>query len=79
MTVARPDIREAVVDIGTDCPVALRVGLPFTISLQLLPSVQVEGRIREIAPQADAVTRTYRVRIAFTDHRRASGLDRPSP
>jgi RND family efflux transporter MFP subunit len=67
LTVAQPDIREAVVDIGTDFPVPLRVDLPFSVSLQLLPTIQVEGRIREIAPQADPVTRTYRVRIALRD------------
>jgi len=67
MTVARPDIREAVVDIGEDFPLPLEIGLPFTVSLQLLPAVQVEGRIREIAPQADPVTRTRRVRIALND------------
>ncbi len=65
VTVARPDIREAVVDIGEDLPVPLEVGLPFSVSLQLLPAVQVEGRIREIAPQADPVTRLRRVRIAL--------------
>ena len=67
VTVARPDVREALVDIRADFPVPLRVGLPFSISLELLPTVQVEGRIREIAPQADPVTRTYRVRIALRD------------
>jgi membrane fusion protein, multidrug efflux system len=67
VTVARPDIREAVVDIGPDFPVPLRVTLPFTVSLQLLPTMQVEGQIREIAPQADPVTRTQRVRIALND------------
>jgi len=35
--------------------------------LQLLPDVQVEGQIREIAPQADRVTRTRRVRIALNN------------
>ncbi len=35
VTVARPDIREAVVDIGTDFPVPLRVGMPFTVGLQI--------------------------------------------
>ena len=65
VTVARPDVREAVVDIGPDFPVSLRVGLPFTVSLQILPSLQVKGQIREIAPQADPVTRTQRVRIAL--------------
>ncbi|MBV9459732.1 MAG: efflux RND transporter periplasmic adaptor subunit, partial [Bradyrhizobium sp.] len=67
VTVARPDVREAVVDIGPDFPVPLTVGLPFTVSLQLLPAVQVQGQIREIAPQADSVTRMRRVRIALND------------
>ena len=67
VTVARPDVREAVVDIGADFPVPLTVGLPFTVSLQLLPAVQVQGQIREIAPQADHVTRMRRVRIALND------------
>ena len=67
VTVARPDIREAVVDIGEDFPVPLEIGLPFTVGLQLLPAVQVEGRIREIAPQADPLTRLRRVRIALND------------
>lgn len=67
VTVARPDIREAVVDIGEDFPVPLEIGLPFTVGLQLIPAVQVEGRIREIAPQADPLTRLRRVRIALND------------
>ena len=67
VTVARPDIREAVVDIGPDFPVPLRIGLPFTVSLELLPTIQVSGQIREVAPQADPVTRTVRVRIALND------------
>jgi membrane fusion protein, multidrug efflux system len=67
VTVARPDVREAVVDIGADFPVPLTVGLPFAVSLQLLPAVQVEGQIREIAPQADQITRMRRIRIALND------------
>jgi RND family efflux transporter MFP subunit len=67
VTVARPDVREAVIDLGPDFPVPLTVGLPFTISPQLLPAVQVQGQIREIAPQADQVTRMRRVRIALND------------
>jgi len=67
VTVARPDIREAVVDIGPDFRVPLAIGLPFAVSLQLLPTVHVDGQIREIAPQADPETRTHRVRIALND------------
>jgi len=67
VTVARPEVREAVVDLGPDFPVPLSVGLPFTVSLELLPDVQVQGQIREIAPQADQVTRMRRIRIALND------------
>ena len=67
VTVARPDVREAVVDIGADFPAPLTVGLPFTVSLQLLPADQVQGQLREIAPQAESVTRMRRVRIALND------------
>ena len=35
--------------------------------MQLLPAVQVEGKIREIAPQADPATRLRRVRIALNN------------
>ena len=67
VTVARPDIREAVVDIGEDFPVPLEIGLPFAVGLQLFPVVQVEGKVREIAPQADPATRLRRVRIALNN------------
>jgi membrane fusion protein, multidrug efflux system len=67
LAVARLDQREAVVDIGADFPVPLTVGLPFSVGLQLLPAVQIQGQIREIAPQADQATRMRRVRIALND------------
>lgn len=70
VTIARPDVREAVVDVGPEFPESLQVGLPFRVSLQLLPDATAVGRIREIAPQADPVTRTQRVRIS---------LDHPAP
>jgi RND family efflux transporter MFP subunit len=31
------------------------------------PSVKASGRVREVAPQADAATRTYRVKVAIID------------
>ncbi len=67
VTVARLDAREAVVDLGPDFPVPLTAGLEFTVSPQLLPAVQVQGQIRELAPQADQMTRMRRVRIALND------------
>jgi RND family efflux transporter MFP subunit len=67
VTVARPDIREAVVDIGDDFPVPLSIGLPFTVSSQLDPTIHAEGQVREIAPQADSATRSRRVRITLNN------------
>lgn len=65
VTVARPDIREAVVDVADDVADTLQIGQPFTVSLQLDPAIRAEGKAREIAPQADAVTRSRRVRITL--------------
>lgn len=65
VTVARPEIREAVVDVADDVADTLQIGQPFTVTLQLDPDIRAEGKAREIAPQADAVTRSRRVRITL--------------
>lgn len=65
MTVARTDIREAVVDIPDMTARSLGLGDPFTIQLQADPSISATGRVREIAPQADQATRTRRVKITL--------------
>ena len=65
VTVARPDIREAVVDLPESIGWGLRPGARFDIALQVDPSVRASGSVREIAPQADPTTRTLRVRIAL--------------
>jgi membrane fusion protein, multidrug efflux system len=63
--IARSDVREAVIDIPESVPVL--VGSPFEVALQIDPSSRTTGTVREIAPQADAATRTRRVRITLTD------------
>jgi RND family efflux transporter MFP subunit len=65
VTIARPEIREAVIDVADDVASELRIGMPFTVALQLEPSLSAQGKVREIAPQADAVTRSRRVRITL--------------
>lgn len=64
VTVARPDERDAVVDIPETAQ-AIAVGSRFMVSLQINPAVTVSGTVREVAPSADAVTRTRRVKIAL--------------
>ena len=67
VTVARPDRREAVIDIPAELVGLLRTGSRFEVALELDPAVRAEGAVREIAPQADPVSRTQRVWIALKD------------
>lgn len=66
VTIARPDDREAVVNVP-DWLESVRPNTAFTVSLELDPSVSVRGRVREMAPEADSITRTRIVRIALND------------
>ena len=65
--IANPALRDAVIDAPDTAAATLRIGDPFEVAAQLDPSVRVTGKVREIAPQADAATRTRRVKIAL-DH-----------
>jgi RND family efflux transporter MFP subunit len=67
VTVARSDLREAVVDIPDRLTGDLPAGTPFQVILQSLPTIQTEAKLREIAPQAEGSTRTRRVRLTLTD------------
>lgn len=65
VTVARPDIREAVIDVGDELANEMRIGMRLIVTLQLDPNIRAEGKVREIAPQSDTVTRSRRVRITL--------------
>ncbi|MFC3692431.1 efflux RND transporter periplasmic adaptor subunit [Chenggangzhangella methanolivorans] len=65
MTLARTDIREAVVDVPDDVAQALAPGAPFRVALQADPTVVADGKVREIAPEADAATRLRRIKITL--------------
>ncbi len=66
-TIANPAIREAVVDIGEDVIRMIDPGTEFRVLLQKSTDVETIGTVREIAPQADAKTRTRRVRISLSE------------
>jgi len=65
--VAREGARDAVFDV----PAAIKDSAPenarITVALTGAPDVRAEGRVREVAPRADAVTGTFRIRIALID------------
>jgi RND family efflux transporter MFP subunit len=65
MTIARPDVREAVIDAPDDVAAGLQAGGPFEIALPSAPSQRISGRVREIAPRVDPLTRSRRVKIAL--------------
>lgn len=67
VSIARPDLRDAVVDIPDGIGSHLAIGAPFEVVLQVNPTLKVRGEIREIAPQADPVTRSLRIKIALRD------------
>jgi RND family efflux transporter MFP subunit len=67
LTVARPDIREAVIDAPEDFLGDLATDGTAEIALELNPAIRVAGEVQETAPQADAATRTHRMRITLAN------------
>ncbi|WP_246722813.1 efflux RND transporter periplasmic adaptor subunit [Aureimonas sp. OT7] len=65
LTLARPDVREAVIDVPDQAASSLAVGMPFNVRLELDHGMTTTGRVREIAPSADPATRSRRVRITL--------------
>ncbi len=67
ITIARPEVREAVIDVPDEVAAGLHEGSPFEIALQITEAHRVSGRVREMTPQADPVTRTRRVKVMLED------------
>lgn len=64
---ARKDGRDAVFDAPAQLIRSAPSNPEVTISLADDPSVSTRGRVREVAPQADQVTRTFQVKVGLTD------------
>ncbi|HCN61991.1 MAG TPA: efflux transporter periplasmic adaptor subunit [Pseudomonas sp.] len=64
-TLARPEIKEAVIDLPAPLAEALPKDVVFFVAGQLDPNVNTKAHVREIAPQADSATRTRRVRLTL--------------
>ncbi len=65
--VAREGGRDAVFDVPERLKRAVPRNPEITVALATDPSLTALGRVREIAPRADPVTRTFEVKVGLTD------------
>jgi membrane fusion protein, multidrug efflux system len=63
--VADPALRDAVIDVPDALIPLLKPDAQFEVALEIDPTIEASGAIREMAPEADAATRTRRVKIAL--------------
>lgn len=67
LRLTRKDGRDAVFDVPAQLIRTAPSNPEITVSLANDPSVTARGRVREVAPQANPVTRTFEVRVGLTD------------
>jgi RND family efflux transporter MFP subunit len=65
--VARTEDREIWINVAESQASALKPGVPAQVSLWSQPQKIYNGTVREVAPAADAQTRTYTAKIAIRD------------
>jgi len=67
VALARRDGRDAVFDVPADVLRAGSSDLTIAVSLPGEPGTIIAGRVREVAPQADPVTRSFQIRVGLAD------------
>lgn len=67
MRLARPEAKEVAIAVPENRLAALQSAPNMTVNLWAAPEISLQGRLREVAPAADAATRTFLVRIALID------------
>jgi RND family efflux transporter MFP subunit len=67
VTLARQDGRDAVFDVPAQLIHTAPPDPNITVRLADDPAVTAVGRVREVAPAADPVTRTFEVKVGLTD------------
>ena len=67
VTLARPDVKEAVIDLPASLADQLPADVKFTVASQLEPSISTTATLREIEPQPDRSTRTRRARLTLAE------------
>ena len=67
VTLARKDGRDAVFDVPAQLMRSLPADPEVKVVLSDAPGISAIGHVREVAPQADPVTRTFQVKIGLVD------------
>ncbi len=67
LQVARQDGRDAIFDVPAQLLRQAHDTAIVEVALTDDPTVKATGRVREVAPQADPTTRTFRVRVGLSD------------
>ncbi|WP_095137888.1 efflux RND transporter periplasmic adaptor subunit [Pseudomonas sp. Irchel s3a10] len=67
VTLAQPDIKEAVIDLPATLVDEIPADVVFLVAGQLDPSINTTATIREIEPQAQSATRTRRARLTLAN------------
>ncbi len=65
VTLVRDGEREVEIDVPENRGEELRKAGQISVNFWALPGVTVIGKVREVAPMADKVSRTYRVRVSL--------------
>ncbi len=66
-TLAWGDVLEVICDVPERQVGSLTVGQPATVTLTAFPGRHYQARVREIAPAADAMSRSFRVKLRLQD------------
>ncbi len=67
VTLVRDGEREVEIDVPENRGEALRKAGQISVTFWALPGVTVAGKVREVAPMADKVSRTYKVRVSLPE------------
>jgi len=74
VTLASGSGRDAVFDVTDPGAISRHADAPFTVTLLSEPPVSTQGHLRDISPQADPQTRTWRVRVTLDNPPAAMAL-----
>lgn len=67
LRLARKDGRDAIFDVPAQVIRSMPSDPRITVSLTSDPKITATGRVREVAPQADPLTRTFPVKVGLAD------------